>query len=278
MASTALETILSWCERQVGTQEQPPGSNNVEYNTIYYGGAVSGSSYPWCCAFLWCAFAENGLSQLFCGGQKTAYCPFVVDYARRNDQWVTSGYRPGDLVLFDWDRDGMADHIGIVISVSGASLTTVEGNVNEAVCRMTRSEVGVMGAYRPSYGATGQPTEAPEQTPKPVAADYGDTYMVKAGDTLWEISEKTGVPITELARINSISNVNLIYEGMEIRLKGDATDATPITVPEDDELTRIAREVIRGQWGNGLVRAARLTAAGYSYKAVQEKVNEILRA
>ena len=39
----------------------------------------------------------------------------------------------------------------------------------------------------------------------------------------------------------------------------------------------IAREVIRGDWGNGQDRKNRLTAAGYNYYAVQKKVNELLR-
>lgn len=38
----------------------------------------------------------------------------------------------------------------------------------------------------------------------------------------------------------------------------------------------IAREVIAGDWGNGQYRIDRLTEAGYDYKAVQSKVNEIL--
>ena len=38
----------------------------------------------------------------------------------------------------------------------------------------------------------------------------------------------------------------------------------------------IAREVIRGDWGNGHERKDRLTAAGYDYSAVQGKVNELL--
>ena len=38
----------------------------------------------------------------------------------------------------------------------------------------------------------------------------------------------------------------------------------------------VAREVINGLWGNGLVRKAKLIAAGYSYKEVQDMVNKIL--
>lgn len=39
----------------------------------------------------------------------------------------------------------------------------------------------------------------------------------------------------------------------------------------------IAREVIRGDWGNGDERRKKLTAAGYDYSAVQKKVNELLK-
>ena len=39
----------------------------------------------------------------------------------------------------------------------------------------------------------------------------------------------------------------------------------------------IAREVIRGEWGNGQDRKNRLTAAGYNYSAVQKRVNELLK-
>lgn len=39
----------------------------------------------------------------------------------------------------------------------------------------------------------------------------------------------------------------------------------------------IAREVIRGDWGNGDERKQKLTAAGYNYSAVQKKVNELLK-
>ncbi len=39
----------------------------------------------------------------------------------------------------------------------------------------------------------------------------------------------------------------------------------------------IAREVIRGKWGNGSERKRKLTAAGYDYNAVQKRVNELMK-
>lgn len=40
----------------------------------------------------------------------------------------------------------------------------------------------------------------------------------------------------------------------------------------------VAREVIRGEWGNGSDRRQRLEAAGYDYDAVQNRVNELLNS
>ncbi len=52
----------------------------------------------------------------------------------------------------------------------------------------------------------------------------------------------------------------------------DPTPAAPKKTVEE-----LAKEVIDGKWGNGSDRKSRLTAAGYNYSAVQDKVNELLK-
>lgn len=42
-------------------------------------------------------------------------------------------------------------------------------------------------------------------------------------------------------------------------------------------IDEIAKEVIKGTWGNGSARKTALTEAGYDYTAVQKKVNEMLK-
>ena len=46
---------------------------------------------------------------------------------------------------------------------------------------------------------------------------------------------------------------------------------------DDTELRAVAEAVIRGKYGNGLVRRLKLAAAGYSYDDVQALVNKILK-
>ncbi|MDR2531567.1 MAG: glucosaminidase domain-containing protein [Oscillospiraceae bacterium] len=58
-----------------------------------------------------------------------------------------------------------------------------------------------------------------------------------------------------------------------------STPVTPATPPKPAllPLDVIAREVINGRWGNGQDRVNRLTAAGYDAKAVQARVNQLLK-
>lgn len=45
----------------------------------------------------------------------------------------------------------------------------------------------------------------------------------------------------------------------------------------DDKITKIARQVINGDFGNGKTRKKKLKEHGYNYKVVQKRVNEILK-
>ena len=151
--------IMDKAVSYIGTKENPPGSNNVIFNTHYYGGAVRGSAYPWCCAFVWDIFRLCGLSHLFYGGQKTAYCPAVYNWAKQKGLIVPKETaRYGDIVLFDWGKDGVADHIGFVESYNGSTYTTIEGNTSVdnnsnggQVMRRTRYASQIQAVIRPKY-------------------------------------------------------------------------------------------------------------------------------
>ena len=42
-------------------------------------------------------------------------------------------------------------------------------------------------------------------------------------------------------------------------------------------VAQLAQEVIDGKWGNGEARKQKLTAAGYNYATVQQRVNQLLK-
>lgn len=119
--------LIAKAKRQVGTKENPSGSNKVKYNTAYYGREVSGSAYPWCCAFIWWLFKECNASNLFYGGKKTASCTTLMNYYKSTGQFSKTP-KVGSLVFFNWGKGTAAKHIGIVTRVNSGSIITIEGN------------------------------------------------------------------------------------------------------------------------------------------------------
>ena len=149
------EGILDIARGELGVRESPAGSNNVKYNTAYYGREVKGSGYPWCCTFVWWLFQQAGAQDLFYGGGRTAYCPTLLAWHKK--QWVRD-YRPGDVIFFNFSGKSGAAHVGICEKWDGTNITTIDGNTgttNEAnggaVMRRTRSKKYIVGAYRPTF-------------------------------------------------------------------------------------------------------------------------------
>lgn len=153
--------IIEVAAKELGTKESPANSNNVKYNTEYYGRNVYGdATYPWCMVFVWWVFKHADASSLFYDGKKTASCPTFSYWAMNKNKWVTSGFKPGDVIIFRFSSGGY-DHTGILERVnSDGSYTTIEGNTSltsndngGCVMRRTRYKSQIIGAYRPPYDA-----------------------------------------------------------------------------------------------------------------------------
>lgn len=150
------EDILAIARREVGTCESPAGSNRVKYNTWFYGRAVSGSAYPWCCVFVCWVFAQAGAGALI---RMTGGCTTLMNWYRARSRLVSpEEMRPGDLVFYQFDSDAYADHVGIVESVGKTNFTAIEGNTSATsndnggkVMRRTRRKSLVMAVARPDY-------------------------------------------------------------------------------------------------------------------------------
>ena len=56
-----------------------------------------------------------------------------IEWFRDRDQWQGRDYEPmsGDLIFYDWEGDGMADHVGIVDRVEDGIVYSIEGNAND---------------------------------------------------------------------------------------------------------------------------------------------------
>ena len=136
---------------QVGIRENPPNSNNVRYNTWYYGREVSGSAYPWCMVFVQWVFAQLGVAL----PQRTASCGALMRAAQMSGQWVTENYHPGDVVIYDFPGGAATDHCGIIESVTDSCVVAIEGNTGSGsdadggqVQRRSRAWSVIVGAVR----------------------------------------------------------------------------------------------------------------------------------
>lgn len=159
MVGMTADKIINMALSYVGTKESPANSNNVIFNTHYYGREVKGSSYPWCMAFVWDIFRMCGASGLFYDGKKTASCTTLMNWAKSKGKFITKGFKPGDVIFYNFDSDAKSEHTGICVSATSTTVTCIEGNTSASgsqdnggmVMQKTRKLNLVLGAYRPNY-------------------------------------------------------------------------------------------------------------------------------
>lgn len=118
---------MQTAQNQIGITENPPGSNNVVFNTDFYGQEVSGDAYSWCCVFVWWLFNKSGNGAAFYDGEKVSRCGLVYNWAQNNGLFINSSEaKYGDIVLF-----GDNEHIEVVVSNNGdGTFTTIGGNTS----------------------------------------------------------------------------------------------------------------------------------------------------
>ena len=154
--------VLDIARRELGVTESPKGSNRVKYNEWYYRREVEGDPYPWCMAFVQWVFHQAGMVPPV----RTASCGALMRAAKGLGQWVTQGYRPGDVLIYDFPGGAATDHCGICESAGEDRVTAIEGNTSVTnasnggeVRRMTRRLGTVAGAWRPPYVEKGEKKE-----------------------------------------------------------------------------------------------------------------------
>ncbi len=105
------------------------------------------------------------------------------------------------------------------------------------------------------------------------SADKAASQLYRVRKT-WADSKSQKGAFSVLANAKKCADSNKGYSVFD----GNGKKVYPADAPGTKKsIDAIAREVIRGDWGNGDERKQKLTAAGYDYFAVQKKVNELLR-
>ena len=122
----------------------------------------------------------------------------------------------GDACAYDWqdngvgDNTGAGDHIGIVTEVYASYFVVTEGNMSGGKVGTRKLEYNaryIRGFITPDFAAIakkmGGTSGGTTGTQKPTA-QQGNTYTVKAGDTLSGIAAKYGITYQVLAAYNGI--------------------------------------------------------------------------
>lgn len=222
----------------------------------------------WCATSVSAAFIAVGLSNIFPCVECS--CENMINLAISAGIWVENdAYVPdiGDVILYDWDDNGVgdctgwSDHVGIVVSCDGSTIRVIEGNKSNTVGYRDIAVNGkhIRGFITPHYVAGSSTTPKPsgkksvQEVAKEVyAGEWGNNPARK------EALEKAGYDYQEVQ-----DAVNALVNG---------STPTPSKSVQD-----VAKEVINGQWGNNPDRQKKLEAAGYNYQEVQNAVNAILK-
>ena len=129
---------------------QVAASQEGKGGTTYWSWYGFGSRVEWCACFVsWCAdqsgYIQSGAIPKF------SLCSDGVKWFESKGRFRDASYTPavGDIIFFDWGNNGTIDHVGIVESVSGGTVNTIEGNSGDKVARRSYS-IGSSNIY--GYG------------------------------------------------------------------------------------------------------------------------------
>ena len=187
--------IIGVAETQIGYTEMTSkdGVLIIDPETPYYTkyGESYGNPYGhWCAYFvLWCAKQAGLPTSVICQSAACGSCRNFINWFRSNHGWQDSSYDPqsGDIVFFDWEQDGSADHVGIVKDVGDGVIYTIEGNTGgvNGYAVMERDR------YRYIYGY-GVPDYGLMDKINGYASKDQDAYMLPDpnSNTIWDIWEK----------------------------------------------------------------------------------------
>lgn len=145
------------------------GKNNFELLKIAQkhlgqGGAVFRrfcglpNGAAWCNAWVCYVANEGGDSSLYFNGSKMTYCPTSMKWCQNNLAQIPIYLAmPMDIIYFDWEPNGVPNHIGFVRErKSDLEVYTIEGNTSGGiVAQKTRTEKYVCGCFRPHFKPTG---------------------------------------------------------------------------------------------------------------------------
>lgn len=257
-----IDELLKLGKNQIGYAENPLGSNRTKYGVFSDTPKAKNGPYPWYngkkngeCG--WCCLGINWEYMMvlmpllgsydkvrsYLGYPKpsentAAGAPHMRDFLVAKFGKVAKNQGVAGDVIFLNTKLGKCGHVGRIYEVKDGKYKTIEYNKGDHVA---------WGSY--SINSTNIHTI--------VHIDFSDIE-----------------PKEETPNNDAVTDPKPI-ENPVADLKPEPISPEPSVEPSKS-IDQLAKEVIDGKWGNGKERAQRLTEAGYSYQAVQDRVNEML--
>lgn len=153
MSATAREAV-AWCAKEIGYSEIRK-TNRTKYAAM----ANHPNGFAWCATFISACLKSLGVpvsAKVLVPSSRTMF----AEAKRAGLAVPMNSLRPGDIVhMTRGSVSAWLGHVGIVESVDGAYVVTIEGNTNAAgsatggsVCRHHRLvSAWNLGAWRPAY-------------------------------------------------------------------------------------------------------------------------------
>ena len=261
---------------------------------------VDEANRSWCTSSSWCdnravtievANSANGGNWPVSDRTLATLIDLVTDICRRNGirNCTYTGGKDGVLQKHEWyaNTNCPGPYLGSKFSYIASEVNKrLSGNSSSSGGTSTSSLYRVRKSWSDSKSQKGAFRDF-DNAKKCANANVGYKVFDASGNEVYPNKSISSKSIDTIARevisgnwgngsdrVNRLRAAGYDYDAVQSRVNEILSGTN--SKPSGKSIDEVAREVIRGDWGNGQDRVNRLRAAGYDYNAVQKRVNEIL--
>lgn len=261
---------------------------------------VDEANRSWCTSSSWCdnravtievANSANGGNWPVSDRTLATLIDLVTDICRRNGirNCTYTGGKDGVLQKHEWyaNTNCPGPYLGSKFSYIASEVNKrLSGNSSSSGGTSTSSLYRVRKSWSDSKSQKGAFRDF-DNAKKCANANAGYKVFDASGNEVYPNKVNLSKSVDTLAhevlagnwgngsdRANRLRAAGYDYDSVQNRVNELLSGGS--SKPSGKSIDTLAREVIRGDWGNGQDRKNRLERAGYDYNAVQKRVNEIL--